>query len=617
MIKVEDISKSFGKQELFCDLSFTIGPREKIGLVGRNGYGKTTLFQMLMGQMEPDSGSIDIPRNYLLGYLEQQISFTRDTVLKEGCLGLKEDIATAGWKVEKILSGLGFTKTDFGRNPLEFSGGYQIRLNLAKVLVSEPDLLLLDEPNNYLDIVAIRWLVNFLRTWKKELLLITHDRLFMDSVTTHTMIIHRQRVRKVKGDTEKVYRQIALEEEVHEKTRVNDEKKRKQLEVFISRFRAKARLGGLVQSRVKMLEKQEKLDALTKIHDLEFCFNYADFPAANMLAAYNLAFSYGSREPLLIDKLNFAVGRKERICVIGKNGKGKSTLLRIIAGELTPTGGSIKSHPLLRTAFFGQTSLGELNQQKTVYEEIMSADPDCLPQKARSIAGAMMFSGDSGQKLIGVLSGGEKSRVLLGKLLVTPAHLLLLDEPTNHLDLESCESLLEAIEEFPGSVMMVTHNELYLHRLATRLIVFDRDKVSVFEGTYREFLDRVGWESEDKEKESFPDKQRPPTGQRKAVKLKRAKLLQERARVLKPLEQEINKLETTITELENELHNCTESLIEASTTGDAGAIAKLSKRSHHLRPEIEDCYRCLFKVLAQYEPKCREYKEKMAELDKE
>ncbi len=617
MIKIEELSKSFGAQELFKDLSFTIAPGEKIGLVGRNGYGKTTLFQMLTGQMEPDAGEISVPKNYRIGYLQQQIHFTKDTVLQEGCLGLREDAQINGWKVEKILAGLGFSREDLHRHPQEFSGGFQIRLNLAKVLVSEPDLLLLDEPNNYLDIVAIRWLVSFLRNWKKELLLITHDRMFMDEVTTHTMIIHRHRVRKVKGGTQKVYQQIALEEAVHEKTRLNDEKKRKQLEVFISRFRAKARLGGLVQSRVKMLEKQERLEALGKIEGLEFSFRHADFPAAQMLSAHNLRFSYNGQEPWLMDKLSFNIARRERTCVIGRNGKGKTTLLRIIAGELPIGGGTIKQHPVLKKAYFGQTPLSGLNEQKTVFEEIMSADAELMPQQARSICGAMLFSGDLALKPVSVLSGGERSRVLLGKLLATPSHLLLLDEPTNHLDLESCESLLEAIEEFPGSVIMVTHNELYLHRLATRLIVFDRGQARVFEGTYQEFLDKVGWESEDENQLTVGRSQiavKTKPEDKKSLKLKKAALVQEKSQALKPLEGEITLLEKNIAALEKELHHCTESLVQASGEGNAAVITEMSKKSHRLRPEIEKNYRQLDKVLAEYEDRVKEYKDKMAEL---
>lgn len=613
MIKVEDISKSFGSQELFKGLSFTIAPGEKIGLVGRNGYGKTTLFQILTGQMEPDFGSVSLPRNYYLGYLAQQIRFTQGTVLQEGCLGLREDVQLNGWKVEKILAGLGFDKADLQKNPYELSSGFQIRLNLAKVLVAEPDLLLLDEPNNYLDIVSIRWLIQFLRNWKKEMLLITHDRLFMDEVTTHTMIIHRRQVRKVKGDTQKIYQQIALEEEVYEKTRLNEEKKRKQTEIFISRFRAKARLGGLVQSRVKMLEKQEQLDKLDKIDDLEFSFHYTEFPAGQMLSAHNLRFSYAGTEPWLIEQLSFNVGRRERICIIGKNGKGKSTLLRLLAGELFLNDGVLKSHPLLKIGFFGQSSLNQLHENQTIFEEIMSGDKDCLPQLARTICGAMMFSGDLALKPVSVLSGGERSRVSLGKLLVAPGHLLLLDEPTNHLDLESCESLLEAIEEFPGSVLMVTHSELYLHRLATKLIVFDRGKVKIFNGTYQEFLDKVGWESEENISGEVVKRQRPED-ERKTLKRKKAEVMQERFRVLKPLEEGIKKLEKLISGLEKELHECNEELVRASTNGDADSIIKMSKEVHRLRPEIEKLYVELDAVLGKFEKESIEYKERLMEL---
>ncbi len=612
MIRVEQFSKSYGAQCLFDNLSFSIAPGEKIGLVGRNGYGKTTLFLMLLGKIEPDSGNVSFPRNYRIGFLNQQIQFTQDTVLKEGCLGFCKEEQSSVWKVEKILAGLGFSQDDMYRHPQTFSEGYQIRLNLAKVLLSEPDLMLLDEPNNYLDIVAIRWLTNFLKNWKKELLLITHDRMFMDTITTHTMIIHRQKMRKVKGGTEKIYQQIALEEEVYEKARVNEEKRKKHLEIFISRFRAKARLAGMVQSRVKMLQKQEQKRALSKVENLEFSFHYTNFPSTQMLIAHNLKFSYSGQEPWLIQKLSFNIGKNERICVIGKNGKGKSTLLRIVAGELVLADGTIKKHPLLKTAFFGQTALSQLNEQKTVYEEIMSADADCLPQQARSICGAMMFSGDLALKPVGVLSGGEKSRLLLGKLLVTPCNLLLLDEPTNHLDLESCESLLEAIEEFPGSVVMVTHNELYLHRLATRLIVFDRGKVMLFEGTYQEFLDNVGWESENEKGESSTRVGKSEIYTKKIMKKKKAELLQEKSRILKPLELKLKKQEAEISSMEQELHLCTEKLIQTSAIGNGAVIAELSKQSHHLRSEIEKCYNKLENVLKQYEAKMCEYKEKMA-----
>jgi ATP-binding cassette subfamily F protein 3 len=255
MIQANNLDKCYGRQVIFDKAGFTLNPGERVGLVGRNGHGKTTLFKMILGQERPDSGNISIPSGYKIGHLSQHISFSGETVLKEACLSLRdsEDGIDETYKAEIILMGLGFTMQDFGSNPLDLSGGYQVRLNLAKVLVSDPHLLLLDEPTNYLDILSLRWLTQFLRNWKKELIIITHDRDFMDGVTTHTMAIHRCKMRKEAGPTEKVYQQLLLEEEIHEKTRVNDNKKRKETEDFINRFRAKASKASAVQSRVKAL----------------------------------------------------------------------------------------------------------------------------------------------------------------------------------------------------------------------------------------------------------------------------------------------------------------------------------------------------------------------------
>ncbi len=369
-------------------------------------------------------------------------------------------------------------------------------MNLAKLLVSSPDMLMLDEPNNYLDIVTIRWLEEFLREWEGEIILVTHDRGFMDEVVTHTIAIHRTKAIKVQGDTDKLYNQINQSEEIYEKTRLNEAKKRKQEEIFIAKFKAKASFASRAQSRVKKLEKQGEMKALEKIEDLELYFNSAPFNANQMLSAENLTFSYDGKEPFLIENFSISVGNRERICIIGKNGKGKSTLLKILAGELETSQGTIKKHPVLKEGYFGQTNKLNLNENSTVVEEIMSSDPSCNEWKARTIAGGLMFSEDQALKKIKVLSGGEKSRVLLGKILVTPCHLLYLDEPTNHLDMQSCDSLIEAIDEFEGSIIMVTHDELHLRAVATKLIVFDNDSIQIFDGSYDDFLNDVGWSNE-------------------------------------------------------------------------------------------------------------------------
>jgi ATP-binding cassette subfamily F protein 3 len=498
MIQVNNLDKCYGQQVIFEKAGFILNPGERVGLVGRNGHGKTTLFKMILGHDHPDSGHISIPRGYKIGHLSQHISFSSNTVLKEACLSLSdtEDGIDETYKAEMILMGLGFIVEDFSRDPLELSGGYQVRLNLAKVLVSDPNLLLLDEPTNYLDILSLRWLTKFLREWKKELIIITHDRDFMDGVTSHTMAIHRYKMRKEAGPTVKVYQQLLLEEEIHEKTRVNDDKKRKETEDFINRFRAKATKAKAVQSRVKALQKKDRLDKLTEIKNLDFAFRSASFTGKQLMEVNDLSFSFDNDSPSLINGLTFSVGKKDRIAIIGKNGKGKTTLLNLLAKELKIKTGSVSHHNQLQMAYFGQTNINRLSLHKTIEEEIMDVHPEGSRGATRKICGTMMFAGDNALKKISVLSGGEKSRVLLGKLLVSPSNMLMLDEPTNHLDMESNDSLVEAIDDFNGSVIIVTHSEMMLHALATRLIVFDDGKVTLFEGTYQDFLDRVGWKSE-------------------------------------------------------------------------------------------------------------------------
>ena len=592
MISIENLSKGFGGHELFDQISLKINSRERVGLVGRNGHGKTTLMRMILGEEHQDSGQILIPNNYRMGYVRQHIDFTEDTVLKEGALGLNEHEKDQHWKVEKILSGLGFSPSDFNRHPGEFSGGYQVRLNLVKVLVSDPDLLLLDEPTNYLDITSIRWFEKFLNQWPRELLLITHDRSFMDAVVTHTAGLHRGKLKKIKGDTEKYYSQMVQEEEIYEKTRINDEKRRKELELFITRFRAKARLANMVQSRVKTLAKIGKKEKLEAINDLEFSFRTRPFTAKLMLQAKGLCFAYKPEVPL-IDHVDITIAAGDRICIIGKNGKGKTTLLKLLAGELPLDQGDIQLNPGVVKGFYEQTNVKSLMDSRTVEEEILCSHPDVERQHARNICGSMMFEGDMALKKISVLSGGEKSRVMLGKLLVTPLNLLILDEPTNHLDMEACDSLLAAIDSFDGAVIMVTHNEMFLHALAERLIVFKNDKIHVFEGSYSDFLEKEGWEDEPKTSETddapaekVVEDESSRIG-KKELRKKRSDLVQRRSKELKPIEKKMEGLESDIEALEKEIETLTQSLLEISGSGDGRKIADISKKIHEKQSAVD------------------------------
>jgi ATP-binding cassette subfamily F protein 3 len=617
MIKISNLSKSFGDQLLFKDLALDIGRRERVGLVGRNGHGKTTLLRMILGEIEPDTGTIAVPKRYRLGHLDQSIHFTRDTVLGEAALALPKDRRDQLWSAEKILFGLGFTAADMEKSPQVFSGGYQVRLNLAKVLISEPDMLLLDEPTNYLDVVSIRWLSRFLARWRSELLLVTHDRSFMDSVVTHTAAIHRQRARKIEGGTGKLYNQILKEEEVYEKTRINDEKKRKEVERFIEKFRAQKKVASLVQSRVKMLAKQQPMEKLERIKTLDFSFNSAPFPAKVMMRVEGMSFAYDAGKPILND-FDLEIASHDRICVMGQNGKGKSTLLRLLAGDLKPRAGRIKRHQKLQPGFFAQTNVHTLRPDSTVADEIMSADKGCLPQTARDIAGAMMFEGDHALKKIAVLSGGEKSRVMLGKILASPCNLLLLDEPTNHLDIDSCDSLLAAIDAFDGAVVIVTHNELFLRSLANRFVVFDRGRIVEYRRSYQDFLEEVGWELDEllRQKEAGEGNggKTAPAVDKKALRQARAKIVQERSRAVGPLEQKVQALETEIERLEGEAADALSALEQASVAGDGDAIAEQSRRHERLQSQIDAAFEELEAATETYEQAARRFDARLGEL---
>ena len=496
MIKTQGLEISFTGQQIFQDVNVIINKKDKVGFIGRNGSGKSTFLKLILKQLEPDSGEIIIPKGYKIGHLEQHIQFTHDTVVGEVCSILTGDREYEGWKGESILTGLGFTYDEMMKDPKEFSGGYQVKINLANLLFGEPNMLLLDEPTMYLDIHSIRWLKKFLNDWRQELILITHDRDFMNSVISHTLNIHRGVFKKTPGNTENVMEKILEEEEIYNKTVLNESKKREKTEEWIKRFGSKASMASRAQSKVKMLEKEGKKEKLAAIVNLDFKFNYLPYTSKeNLLNIKKLNF-YFKEDNYLIKNLSFSIKKTDKICVIGKNGKGKSTLLKLITDDIKPVTGDVNLHKKTEIGYFGQMNIDRLNPENSVYQEIQSYVPEIEETKVRQVCGNMMFTSQLSNKRVKVLSGGEKSRVMLGKILLRSANLLMLDEPTNHLDLDSCDSLLAAIKNFDGAILMVTHDEYFLREVANKLIIFDDNKVSMFEGTYEDFLTKVGWQDE-------------------------------------------------------------------------------------------------------------------------
>ncbi len=598
VIQVQNICKSFGTQELFNDASFLVSPRERVGIVGRNGSGKSTLFKIILGEEYLDGGSIDIPKNYTLGYLRQHIAFSHKTVHEEACSVLQKN--EDGWmdthSVEAILFGLGFDEDSMQKDPMLLSGGFQIRLNLAKVLASEPNMLLLDEPTNYLDIVSMRWLSKFLRGWKGEILLITHDRKFMDEVCTHVVGIHRKKFRKIQGTVAKLKETLQTEEDVARRTQENDAHKREQLERVIDRFRFKASKAAMVQSKIKAVERLGEVTRMEHERNLEFSFNEAPFPGKRMLQIKELNFHFEGG-PTLIEDLTVELFKGDRVAIIGPNGRGKTTLLNLIANELKPVAGSISLNPNILMNYFGQTNINRLNLENTVEEEIQSAVQSAERGKARSLAGLMMFSGDASQKRIRVLSGGERSRVLLGKILATPCNLLLLDEPTNHLDMESIESLIDALEDYEGTAIVVSHDEELLHVFANKLIVFDGGKCFSFDGTYGEFLEKIGWAEEKNSQmtksvtaEAREKDSTPVISKNKDDRRARAAYIEERAKVVRPLEKEIQRIEKEIQKFEDLAKQKEAELLAASEKSDGALIAKLATELSAAKAQAEDLF---------------------------
>ena len=589
MIRFIDIQKSFGERTLFSEVNLTIGAGEKVGLVGRNGTGKSTFLKMILGQESPQEGTIEYPSDLRIRALEQKLNFEEETVLKQVASALPQNSRMEDWKAKSILMGLGFSEKDFDRPPKEFSSGYQVRIRLAEALVSESDCLLLDEPTNYLDIVSLRWLERFLKKWKGTFILVTHDQRFMEQVVEYTVAIHRTKMRKMRGGPKKLLDHIKKDEEIYEKTRKNQIKKKEQNEEFIRTFRAGARSAGLVQSRIKSLAKQKIGEKLEHLPDIKFNFKYTEFKANSMIEATDISFGY-EKDKELINHFSLTVNNGDKIAIIGKNGKGKSTLLNLLVGKLKEKEGKINRHPNLQVGYFGTESLKSLSPELSILEHLIKI-PDVTEQQVRNTCGSLLFTGNEVKKRISTISGGEKSRVCLASVLLFSNHLLALDEPTNHLDMESCEALGKSLKEFPGTVLLVTHNENILSTVANKLVVFDGGTITVMEKTYDKFLASCGWM--DEESISFNASKGPSEGRQEYIDKK------EQKKRLRMIHNQIKKTEEAIEQLEKKKEGVANDLNEACLKKDTDQIKDLGIKLKSIDDSIDEYYKTLEDLAGQ------------------
>lgn len=620
MISLNGLSKSFGDRVILDNVSLNVSKGEKLAFIGRNGQGKSTLFKLILGEEEEDAGDISAPRNYQIGHLAQHVSFSEDTVLKEATVFLETE--SENYQAERILMGLGFSIDEFSKSPKDLSSGFKLRLELAKTLVRNPNLLLLDEPTNYLDILSTRWLSKFLKTYPGEIIAISHDRKFLDSFSSHSMVLQRQKLVKVPGTIDKLLKQVQQDDEIYEKTLINQERKRATVEKFIERFRYKASKAKQVQSRIKSLEKSEQLERKESLRDMEIDFRFPPMTSKNFAWFKGLSFTYGERFPKLFSNLNFEIKKGDRLGVIGPNGKGKTTLLKLINSLNSQRSfgiaeGETYFHKDLKVSYFGQDSIGELYMENTIEEEIRSAAPTESTSRIRAVAGAMLFSADDAQKKVKVLSGGERARVVLGKIMISPAHLILLDEPTNHLDVESIEVFLNCLSDFEGAIIFVSHDEDFVNELGDKFVYFKRNSSGVYLGDYKGFLAKIGWDDVDFTSNGNASSNDNNLSKKEITRL-RQDLIREKSKVLKPITSSISKLEKELETIEMNQERSQSLLIEMSSEGvsekNGILITDLSKEMNQIEKRKNIIYEELEKLMEKEELVIQEFDQKLSEL---
>ena len=602
MISVNNVTKEFGGVPLFRDVTFNINPKDRIGLAGKNGSGKTTLLKIITGVMLPDEGKVVVPEGVTMGYLPQEkdlksnllvvdemmqaFSFLDEWKSKirslEDEIAGREDYETKEYaaliekynllseqlhmyqpeklkgEAEKILTGLGFKKEELTKKVNTFSIGWQMRIELGKLLLLKPDLLLLDEPTNHLDIESIQWLELFLKSYHGSVMMVSHDRAFLDNITNRTIEINNGKAYDYKVPYSQ-YVRLRNERLEHQKAAyTNQQKEIKEIEDFIEKFRYKATKAKQVQSRIKQLEKMDRV-TVEELDNKSIRFRFPEPPHCGKvtLEAKNITKRYG--EKLVLDQVDFHLLRGEKVAFVGRNGEGKTTLTKVLLG-LTDYEGEVKRGYQVKVAYYAQDQLEMLNPENTVFQEVDQVAVGEVRTRLKTILGSFLFRGDDIDKKVKVLSGGEKSRLALAKLLLEPVNLLVLDEPTNHLDILSKDILKSALLEYQGSVIIVSHDRDFLQGLTTKVYAFKDHKIKEYQGDVTEYLQKFRLETlkQLEQNESVKNEKIASVSENK-LKYEQKKELERKIRKLtkqiETCEQEIEHLENEMTLINEQLSN--------------------------------------------------------------
>ncbi len=624
MLSINNLSFYFGSRPLYQNANLHIKPKDKIGLVGANGTGKSTLLRIIMGEYQPDEGNISKSGDCTIGFLNQDLlsyvtedsiltvameAFEReneiqksiDRVIHEMETNYRDELvdklarfqdefeALDGYnmqtKTEEILEGLGFSTSDLQRPLKEFSGGWRMRVMLAKMLLQKPALLMLDEPTNHLDLPTIQWIENYLSNYEGAIIVVSHDRFFLDNVVESIVEISAGKMNWYSGNYEFYLEEKSLRNELQQNAYENQQAKIRQTELFINRFKAKASKASQVQSRVKMLNRIEMIDEVVdetaKVH---FKFKFSSPSGRNVLMLDDISKAYPEKE--ILKHTTIKMERGDKIALIGANGKGKSTILRIIAGNEPITGKRELGHNV-NFSFYAQHQLESLNVENAILDELKQTGTDKSETELRTILGCFLFSNDDAFKKIKVLSGGEKSRVALSKVLISQANFLLLDEPTNHLDMQSVNILIQALEHYEGSYVVISHDRHFVSRVANKIWYIEDYQIKEYPGTYEEY--EIWKETrEANEKLNGPDKKNTVIA--KPVEQKTLSSHSEKKPVqkdIKKVSQKLQETENEMSELEKQKIKMEEDLAKAENYNHAEKLKALNERYRQISDKIK------------------------------
>lgn len=627
MISINNLTVEFGGFTLFKEVSFLVNSRDRIGLVGKNGAGKSTLLKIFAGLQGASKGTVSIPSEVKIGYLPQQMTHEDGrTVMEEALtafeevIALEKEIANINAEIaertdyeseaymklinrltekndryhmmggenidaeaEKTLIGLGFLRSDFTRQTNEFSGGWRMRIELAKILLRRPDVFLLDEPTNHLDIESIQWLEDFLKTYPGAVVLVSHDRAFLDTITNRTVEISVGKIYDYKVPYSQYVELHAERREQQMKAYINQQKMIKDTEDFIERFRYKATKAVQVQSRIKQLEKLDRIEVDEEdMSKLNLKFPPAPRSGDLVCEAKELSKAYGDH--LVLSDLEFVIERGEKLAFVGKNGEGKSTLVKVLMGELEHTGLCKIGHNV-KIGYFAQNQAQLLDENKTVFDTIDDVAVGDVRTKIRDILGAFMFRGEDVDKKVKVLSGGERSRLAMIRLLLEPVNLLVLDEPTNHLDMKSKDVLKEALLQFEGTVIVVSHDREFLNGLASKVYEFGNKKIKEHLGGIYDFLYAKKMESLKElevKKAIVQEKVEEAPSENKLNYLERKEL----SKKITKMERNVKSAEDNIARLEEEIADMENQLAKPETMQDQSLFTKYEESKQKLEDEM-------------------------------